>query len=85
MLNDSDKSRKEKVLEFSVTDTGSGIPLEMSEIIFERFEKLNSFKQGTGLGLHICKHIAELLNGKIYVDNTYRDGARFVFRLPLPI
>jgi len=84
-LNESDKGRKEKVLEFSVTDTGSGIPLEMSEIIFERFEKLNSFKQGTGLGLHICKHIAELLNGKIYVDNTYRDGARFVFRLPLPI
>lgn len=66
-------------MEFSVTDTGCGIPVNKSERVFERFEKLNEYSQGTGLGLSICKLIVENLGGKIWVDKNYREGARFVF------
>lgn len=67
---------------FSVTDTGCGIPVEKANKIFERFEKLNEFSQGTGLGLSISKLIVEKLGGKIWVDTSYTDGARFVFTHP---
>jgi signal transduction histidine kinase len=68
---------------FSVTDTGCGVPVKDAERIFDRFEKLDKFKQGTGLGLNICRQIANLLGGKIYVDTSYAGGARFVFEHPL--
>jgi signal transduction histidine kinase len=68
---------------FSVTDTGTGIPPEYSETIFERFEKADSFGQGTGLGLNICRLIAERLKGKVLLDKEYKEGARFVFVLPV--
>ena len=71
--------------EFSVTDTGCGIPPEKAETIFERFEKLDSFKQGTGLGLNICRRIAELVGGRVYLDTSYTGGARFVFMHPVII
>lgn len=68
---------------FSVTDTGSGIPPEMAECVFERFKKLDEFKQGSGLGLNICATIAERLNGEVKLDKSYTLGARFLFILPL--
>lgn len=68
---------------FSVTDTGIGIPKDKAEIIFERFEKLDSFAQGTGLGLHICRLIAKMLKGKVMVDTSYTGGARFLFIHPI--
>ena len=68
---------------FSVTDTGTGIPPEYSETIFERFEKADNFGQGTGLGLNICCLIAERLKGKVLLDKEYKEGARFVFILPV--
>lgn len=69
---------------FSVTDTGEGVPKEMAESIFNRFEKLDSFVQGTGLGLNICRMIATHLNGVVKLDTTHTGpGARFVFILPL--
>ncbi|WP_044269282.1 sensor histidine kinase [Bacteroides timonensis] len=67
---------------FSVTDTGTGIPPEQAEHIFERFEKLDDFTQGFGLGLNICRLIAEYLNGTVKLDTGYRKGARFLFILP---
>ena len=68
---------------FTVTDTGSGIPADKAEAIFERFTKLNGFVQGTGLGLSICREIATLMGAKVYLDTTYTDGgARFVFEVP---
>jgi signal transduction histidine kinase len=70
-------------MEVSVSDTGCGIPPEKAEKVFERFEKLNEFVQGTGLGLSICKLIIENLGGKIWVDKSYTQGARFVFTHPL--
>ena len=60
---------------FSVTDTGTGIPPEYSETIFERFEKADNFGQGTGLGLNICRLIAERLKGKVLLDKEYKEGA----------
>ena len=69
-------------LSLSVTDTGSGVPPEMAEDIFERFIKANEFKQGVGLGLNVCSTIANKLNGKVYLDNSYKGGARFFFVLP---
>lgn len=69
-------------IEFSVTDTGCGVPADKVETIFGRFEKLNTFKQGTGLGLNICRRIAELTGGRTYVDTTYTGGARFIFIHP---
>lgn len=70
-------------LTFSVTDTGSGIPESEQEHIFERFKKLNIFKQGTGLGLNICRLIAQRLKGEARLDTSYKGGARFLFILPL--
>lgn len=68
---------------FEVTDTGCGIPEGKEEIIFERFEKLDNFIQGTGLGLSICKMIVGKLGGKIWVDKTYKKGAKFMFSIPV--
>lgn len=64
---------------FSVTDTGCGIPPEKQHLIFERFEKLNDFVQGSGLGLSICQLIVKYMNGKLWVDSGYTRGARFCF------
>lgn len=67
---------------FSVTDTGCGIPPEKQHLIFERFEKLNDFVQGSGLGLSICQLIVKYMNGKLWVDSGYTRGARFCFTYP---
>ena len=67
----------------AVSDTGCGIPADKAEKVFERFEKLDEFKQGTGLGLSITRLIVEKLGGKIWVDTEYKLGARFVFTHPM--
>lgn len=74
-----------KQVRISVTDTGSGIPLEKQANIFKRFEKLDDYKSGVGLGLSICSLIAEHLGGSISIDSTYTNGARFVFIHPCEI
>lgn len=68
---------------FSVTDTGSGIPEEKQELVFQRFEKLNEFVQGTGLGLAICKLTIHYMGGDIWIDKDYKNGARFIFSHPI--
>ena len=76
------KTIKKKVL-VEVIDTGMGISPENKAKIFERFVKVDSFKQGTGLGLTICKTIIEALQGEIGVDSEPGKGSRFWFTLPL--
>lgn len=72
-------------VQVSVTDTGCGIPPEKHQAVFETFEKLDDFQQGTGLGLPICRNIALRLGGALFIDPAYRDGARFVFVRPFEI
>lgn len=67
---------------FTVTDTGVGIPVDKMDVIFERFTKLDNFKQGSGLGLNICSTIAQKLKGHLSIDRTYHNGARFIFVVP---
>ena len=73
----------EKKIKISVTDTGTGIPENQQEAVFERFYKIDSFTQGTGLGLPICRSIAEKLGGSLLLDSSYTDGCRMVLILPL--
>lgn len=70
-------------IEFSITDTGVGIAEEHQEKIFERFYKVDPFKQGLGLGLTMSRRIAELLGGTLDIDKEYKKGARFVLVLPV--
>ena len=72
-------------IRFAVSDTGSGVPKGEEESCFNRFNMLDRNIKGTGLGLHICKLISNMLNGKVYVDTSYTDGARFVFDHPCKI
>ena len=65
-----------------VKDTGCGIPQDMSEKIFERFEKVDSFAQGVGLGLSICKSIVDKMNGRIQVYSQLGLGTTFIAELP---
>ena len=69
-------------IQFVVTDTGTGIPPDKTDVIFEHFEKLDHYSPGLGLGLYVCRLIARALGGDIYLDTTYTDGARFVFTVP---
>lgn len=70
-------------LKLTVTDTGSGIPTEEAEHIFDRFVKLDNFKEGIGLGLPLSRRLAEQLGGKVKLDTTYTDGAQFIVTLPI--
>lgn len=77
---EADDTKRQVV--FSVTDTGPGIPHDKQEVIFDRFEKLNEYTQGSGLGLSLCQAIAQKLGGFNMIDTTYKAGARFIFIHP---
>ena len=76
--------RDDNLLTFTVEDTGCGIPAEEAEHIFERFVKLDSFKEGIGLGLPLSRKLAEQLDGNVILDTSYTDGARFYIKIPIP-
>ena len=76
------EAKADKV-QFSVTDSGPGIPKEYLPRIFERFFKVPGSKMtGTGLGLAISKEIIEALGGKIWVQSKIGEGSVFGFSLP---
>ena len=75
--------QEDKQLKLIIEDTGSGIPAQESEHIFDRFVKLDNFKEGIGLGLPLSRKLAEQLGGKVELDTTYKDGARFIVTLPV--
>jgi signal transduction histidine kinase len=76
---------KKTGLYFYCEDTGSGIPEEKQDAVFERFVKLNEFVQGTGLGLSICKNIVERCEGQIGVSSEVGKGSTFWFWIPVNI
>ena len=72
-----------KAIRFYVKDTGIGIPQDKKDKIFDRFVKLNTFAQGTGLGLPICAMIAEKFGGSIGVESEEGKGSLFWLSIPM--
>ena len=70
---------------FTVEDTGCGIPKDKVSTIFERFVKVDEFKQGLGLGLAYCHETAERLGGILRLDYTSEAGSSFTLGLPLEV
>ena len=66
----------------SVTDTGKGIPEERREHVFDTFREMGDNQKLQGMGLSICRAIVKLLGGKIWLDESYTDGSRFIFDIP---
>ncbi len=75
--------KRKRLVQVSITDTGIGIPEDKHKWIFERFTKVDEFKQGAGLGLYICRLIVKRMGGHIYIDKEYKQGVRIVFELPM--
>jgi signal transduction histidine kinase len=76
-------SREGNDVVFAVEDEGPGIPPEYRERIFERFFRVPSDQEGTGLGLALAKHLVELHSGRIWMEGREPGGCRFAFTLPL--
>lgn len=75
-------TEEEGMLKIAIEDTGSGVPEQEAEHIFDRFVKLDNFKAGIGLGLSLSRKLANQLGGNVELDTTYKDGARFIVTLP---
>lgn len=80
--NVKEKDHNMLELEFSVTDTGCGIPIEKRGLLFQKFEKLNSNKPGSGMGLYICMSLALQMKGMASIDPEYVNGSRFLLTIP---
>ena len=74
-------SADDEQVTLAVEDTGTGIPEKEAEAIFDRFVKLDTFKEGLGLGLPLCRMIVNRLEGSVNLDTTYKEGARFIVKL----
>lgn len=73
---------KDGNMRFYVRDTGCGISPEKQKAIFQRFVKLDNFKQGTGLGLSICQMIAEKMHATVGVSSEIGKGSEFWIEIP---
>ena len=74
-------SADDEQVTLAMEDTGTGIPAKEAETIFDRFVKLDTFKEGLGLGLPLCRMIVNRLGGSVNLDTSYKQGARFVVKL----
>lgn len=69
-------------IQFSVEDTGIGIPENEAEHIFDEFVQLDDYYVGTGIGLTIARSIVRRMGGDIKLDTDYKEGARFLMTIP---
>ncbi len=80
--------RRQRV-EFTVHDTGIGIPADKREVIFEAFQQADTSHTrrygGTGLGLHICRHLSAMMHGQLRLETEEGRGSRFMFTVELPV
>jgi PAS domain S-box-containing protein len=76
----------DQVVQFSVKDTGHGIPVEDLPHLFQKFYRVDNSATrtigGTGLGLFICRKIVELYQGRIWVESEFGKGSTFFINLP---
>lgn len=75
------KKRGPHACQFLVSDTGEGIPEEKREDVFKPFLEVRDLTTGDGLGLPICKQMAQKMNGDLTIDSAYSKGTRFVLDL----
>lgn len=75
--------RSGEYIRFVVQDTGKGIAEADQENIFKFFTKVDDFSEGLGLGLPLTKRHAETLGGSLILDKSYKEGSRFIFKLPV--
>jgi signal transduction histidine kinase len=73
----------DNMVNFTIEDTGPGIPADKADFIFEKFTKLDMFTEGLGLGLFLCRRVIMLMNGTLTYDPQYTHGSRFIVSLPL--
>ncbi|MBW7858978.1 MAG: response regulator, partial [Leptonema sp. (in: Bacteria)] len=82
-------SNDKQMIEFCVADTGIGIPESLKPMLFTPFRQADGSITrrfgGTGLGLAICRQIVEHMGGSIYLDESWHQGSRFVFKIPLQV
>ena len=78
-----DVQNKKKHMLFSVEDTGCGVPEDKIGTIFERWVKVDEFKEGLGLGLAYCHETAQKLGGTLTLDKTSEAGTTFTLTLPV--
>ena len=72
----------ENKVRISVTDTGTGIAPENREHVFDTFREIGDNRELRGMGLTICKAAVKLLGGKIWLDESRKEGTRFIFEIP---
>lgn len=78
-----EEDKPKRIIRFVIEDSGQGVDVQYKDSIFERFVKVDNFSPGTGLGLAIARQIMDIVEGEIYLDTNYRDGARFVVEWPV--
>ena len=83
----SEATPNRQILQFSVQDSGIGIPEERRNRLFQSFSQVDASTTrkygGTGLGLAISKRLVEMMDGRIWVESTPGKGSRFCFTLPI--
>lgn len=75
-------SQTETTINFTIEDTGPGLPDNADELIYKPFIKIDDLSEGLGLGLPLCKRHAKTLGGELIYDKDYRDGCRFILEMP---
>ena len=77
-----DNETNRPMLQIRVDDTGVGVPYDQRDLLFLPFRKVDGKSEGLGMGLAICRQIAKMLGGRVYLDQYYEGGSSFVLEIP---